>query len=278
VERIIVRNSNVDNTQESPTLISLCTGYGGLERGISSVIGEIRTLVNVEIEAYPIENLARKIEQDDMAETLIYTDVKSFPGKLFRDRVDIITGGYPCQPFSMAGERRGFDDPRHLWPYIRTIVSDVVPAVCFFENVQGHISLGLHEVLKDLEAIGYVTTFGVFSAAEVGATHERKRVFILANHMYKRLPGRWGHEVLPETGFAEYIGNAASFPNFRGSRPRDWEDTRIQPRLAGDFHGYPNRYDRIRMLGNGVIPKQAEVAFRNMMYELHQKLPRLETL
>ncbi len=111
----------------------------------------------------------------------IWTDLKTFPWESFRDRVDILTGGYPCQPFSAAGKRAGKEDPRHLWPWIADGIRILRPRVCFFENVEGHISLGLSSVISDLEELGYKVSWGIFSASEVGAPHQRKRVFILAH-------------------------------------------------------------------------------------------------
>jgi DNA (cytosine-5)-methyltransferase 1 len=116
----------------------------------------------------------------------IWPDLKTFPWAAFRDRVDILTGGYPCQPFSAAGQRRGKDDPRHLWPYIADGIRLLRPRCCFFENVEGHISLGLSDVIEDLAGMGYRTTWGIFSASECGAPHQRKRVFIMANHDSER--------------------------------------------------------------------------------------------
>ena len=87
--------------------------------------------------------------------------------------------GYPCQPFSSAGKRKGEDDPRHLWPHIADGIVASRPSAVFFENVQGHVTLGLRDVLHDLGRMGYRTTWGLFSAAEVGAPHQRKRVYIL---------------------------------------------------------------------------------------------------
>jgi DNA (cytosine-5)-methyltransferase 1 len=110
----------------------------------------------------------------------IWSDLKSFPWKEFSGLVDILSGGYPCQPFSAAGKRLGTEDPRHLWPYIAEGIRLLRPRICFFENVEGHISLGLREVIGELEELGYQTTFGIFSASECGAPHQRKRVFILA--------------------------------------------------------------------------------------------------
>ena len=171
----------MDNTQQPPSVLSLCTGYGGLEIALERALGGINVLAHVEIEAFAVANLVSKMETEQMVPAPIWTDLKTLPLEPFRDRVDILTGGYPCQPFSAAGKRKGEDDPRHLFPYIKKIIAGVRPVWCFFENVEGHISLGLSTVISDLEEIGYETTWGVFSAAEVGAPHQRKRVFILAH-------------------------------------------------------------------------------------------------
>ena len=171
----------MDITQELPTVLSLCTGYGGIERGLELAGLEHRVIAHVEIEAFCAANLVNKMEANLLPPAPIYTDIKTLPVQPFRNRVDILTGGYPCQPFSAAGKRLGEDDPRHLWPYIKEIIRAVRPVRCFFENVEGHISLGLREVISDLESLGYKTTWGIFSAREVGAPHQRKRVYILAD-------------------------------------------------------------------------------------------------
>jgi len=185
----------VDITKELPTVISFCSGYGGIERGFDIAGLEHRVIAYVEIEAFAIANLVNKMEDGIIPPAPIYTDLKTFPAHLFRDRVDIITGGYPCQPFSAAGKRLGEDDPRHLWPFIRRHVQTIRPSRVFFENVEGHISLGLSSVISDLEEDGYGATWGIFSAREVGAPHQRKRVYILANRNGIRCD--WGK--LPDT-------------------------------------------------------------------------------
>jgi len=171
----------VDTTKELPTVIAFCAGYGGIERGLDLAGFEHRVIAYVEIEAFAIANLVNKMETGQLPPAPIYTDLKTFPAHLFRDRVDLITGGYPCQPFSAAGQRKGTDDPRHLWPFIRRHIESIRPIRCFFENVEGHISLGLSTVISDLEEDGYRATWGIFSAREVGAPHQRKRVYILGN-------------------------------------------------------------------------------------------------
>ena len=170
----------MDNTAEL-TVLAFCAGYAGIERGLDLAGVRHRVLAYVEIEAFAIANLVAKMEQGLLAPAPVWTDLKTFPAHLFRGAVDLITGGYPCQPFSAAGKRQGADDPRHLWPYIRDHIATVQPGQCFFENVDGHVSMGLSSVISDLEEDGYRTTWGVFSAAEVGAPHQRKRVYIMAD-------------------------------------------------------------------------------------------------
>ena len=173
--------NNVDNSKELPTVLSLCTGYGGIERGLELAGLEHRVVAHVEIEAFAAANLVSKMEDGKLVPAPVWTNLKTLPVEVFRDRVSILTGGYPCQPFSSAGKRLGEEDPRHLWPYILDIIKAIRPVRCFFENVEGHISLGLREVVSDLESLGYKVAWGIFSAREVGAPHQRKRVYIMAD-------------------------------------------------------------------------------------------------
>ena len=168
------------DTTKAITHIGLCAGYGGIELGLQRAIPDLRTVALCEIEAFAVANLVAKMEAGLMDPAPIWPDLKTFPWAAFRDRVDILTGGYPCQPFSAAGQRKGKQDPRHLWPWIADGIRLLRPRICFFENVEGHISLGLSDVIEDLAGMGYRTTWGIFSASEVGAPHQRKRVFIMA--------------------------------------------------------------------------------------------------
>jgi len=168
----------VDNP-ETQSVISFCTGYGGLELGIGLAGTAIATKCYVEIEMFACANLVAKIESGQMDPAPIWTNLKTFPAEQFHGRVHGIIGGYPCQPFSNAGQRKGKEDPRHLWPYIRRAIAAIGPVWFFFENVEGHLSLGLEDVQASLRRMGYTVEVGIFSAAEVGAPHGRKRVFIL---------------------------------------------------------------------------------------------------
>ena len=177
---------DVDSTQN---IISFCTGYGGIESGIRRAGVDVRTVCNVEIEAFVQANLVAKIEEGRMDNAPIYSDLKTFPAEIFRGKVHGITCGYPCQPFSSAGKRKGEEDPRHLWPYIRRHIRAIGPSWVLAENVRGHTTMGLWRVLSDLEEDGYRTEWGLFSAEETGAPHQRIRVFILA---YRNCEGSQG--------------------------------------------------------------------------------------
>jgi DNA (cytosine-5)-methyltransferase 1 len=174
------------DTTKAITHISLCSGYEGIGLGLRSVLPNLREIAYVEREGFPIANLVSKIEAGELDEAPVFTDVKTFPYRKFRGCVDILSGGFPCQPFSAAGKRQATEDPRHLFPYIADGIRECQPRIVFLENVAGIISAKtadgesvLQYVLRELEGLGYRATAGVFSASEVGAPHQRKRVFIL---------------------------------------------------------------------------------------------------
>ena len=260
----------MDNSKELPTVISFCTGYGGIERGLNLAGIKHRVIAYVEIEAFAIANLVEKMESGKLDPAPIWTDLKTFPAHLFRDRTSIITGGYPCQPFSAAGKRQGADDPRHLWPFIRHHIQTIRPERTFFENVEGHISLGLSTVISDLEEDGYRTAWGLFSALEVGASHQRKRAFIMADTNSQRHQRPPGSGSTKEKGqsirqFAEYNEKfVPGFPSRPDQQQHDWERPRTKPRLGRTVDGYSNRADRIRLLGNGVVPQTAAKAWMTL--------------
>jgi len=182
--------NHVDTTKPTEvTHLSLCTGYGGIDLGLARVVSNLRTVAYCEREAAAIELLLSRMEGGQLDAAPIWTDLRTFPWPAFSGRVDILSGGYPCQPFSAAGKRLGADDERHLWPAIADGIRILRPRLCFFENVEGHITLGLSSVLSDLEELGYEATWGVFSASEVGAPHQRKRVFIMAHRKGAGLEG-----------------------------------------------------------------------------------------
>ena len=305
----------MDITKELPTVLSFCSGYGGIERGLELARFKHRTIAYVEIEAYAIANLANKMERGQLLPAPIWSNLKTLPVQPFRDKVDLITGGYPCQPFSAAGKRLGEEDPRHLWPYIRRHIESIRPIRCFFENVEGHISLGLREVISDLESLGYKVAWGIFSAREVGAPHQRKRVYILADSngvrcdrgqlsdrvskgpmeieaqqrpqqsvvrskikgcsgnsreneladsIDKRLQGgdksrKDAPEIIArQEGAYGGARQQSGLSIMDGNRKEGWTS---EPRLGRVVDGCADRVDRIRLLGNGVVPQTAAKAW-----------------
>ncbi len=161
-------------------ILSLCSGVGGIELGFKLAEPTSRTVCYVEIEAFACEILARRMEEKRLDAAPIWTNLKTFDGRPWRGKVDCITGGYPCQPFSVAGKKLGDKDPRHLWPDIKRLIKEIQPPICFFENVSNHLRVGFEEVANDLRQLGYKIKAGLFTAQEVGAPHQRERLFILA--------------------------------------------------------------------------------------------------
>jgi DNA (cytosine-5)-methyltransferase 1 len=172
--------------------LSLCAGAGGLDLGLHLAVSRYRTVGYVEREAYAAATLVARMEDAALDRAPIWDDVATFDGRPWRGLVDIVHGGYPCQPFSVAGRKLGDKDPRHLWPYIARIVGEVQPALCFFENVGGHLRLGFEQVHDDLRQMGFRVKAGLFTAEEVGASHKRERLFILAYAEGARERGKAG--------------------------------------------------------------------------------------
>ena len=158
--------------------VDLCSGIGGFALGFEWA-GLSRPVMFCDIEPW-----SRKVLAKHWPDVPIEEDVKVLanePEKIpAGGRDTILTAGYPCQPFSQAGKRRGTEDDRHIWPYIREIVAHKRPSWCVFENVYGHVSMGLDEVLSDLEADGYATRPFIVPACGVDAPHRRDRVWIIA--------------------------------------------------------------------------------------------------
>lgn len=170
------------------TMFEIAAGTGMLGRGVSIALESLGIRNDVvggcEWESCAAAAFLAGVENEAGRRPAVWDDARSFVGRRYRcpgagSGVDIICAGYPCQPFSAAGRRAGAKDARHLWPAVRRIVARLKPGLVFFENVDGHVSLGLWKVLRDCERLGYRVTCGVFSSEEVGAPHLRKRVFIL---------------------------------------------------------------------------------------------------
>ncbi|WP_344276795.1 DNA cytosine methyltransferase [Streptomyces hebeiensis] len=152
---------------------SVCTGYGGLDMAVQTVFGG---------------TLAWVADNDPGAARILAHRYPGVPnlGDLTAvgwhavEPVDIVTGGYPCQPFSTAGKRKGTKDARHIWPDIARALGVLRPRLAVFENVAGHLSLGFDTVLGDLAALGFDAEWRCVRASDIGAAHQRNRLFVLA--------------------------------------------------------------------------------------------------
>ncbi len=276
-------------------VLALCSGIGGIELGIQLAEPGARTVCYVEREAYPLAVTLARIRDGVFDDAPIWTDIKTFDGKPWCGVVDCITGGYPCQPFSYAGRRKGEDDPRHLWPDIRRIISEIQPRFCFFENVAGHLSLGFESVWGDLSDMGYTVEAGLFTAAEVGAPHKRQRLFFLADRTNVRLEGTEPQrqqvcECQHASDEGVYVGHADGSGSQRRLQSVDkgtdefpawppgptntdaWaaileQDPGLEPAIRRVADGIPNRVDRLAATGNAVVPAVAAAAWRQLRKE-----------
>ena len=267
-----------ETTTSIPTYVSLCSGYDGIGIGLKRAIPGLRTIAHVEIETYAIANLISKMEAGLLDACPVFTDLKQFPYRELRDKVTILSAGFPCQPFSSAGKRQATEDPRHLWPWIADGVTAMRPRYVWFENVEGIISAKtadgesvLKYVLGDLEERGYSCTWGVFSASEVGAPHQRKRVFILGNSSsFGSCGGREDSDRIKSEMFGSGLGKTR-WTARPGEEQYEWEEPRVteaQSELGGATHGTQHRVDRLRLLGNGVVPDTCELAFKTLIQQL----------
>ncbi len=140
------------------------------------------TRCHVEWEGYPRDTLTAAMRAGYFPDAPIWDNLKTFDARPLAGAIDTVLAGYPCQPFSQAGQRKGKDDPRHLFPHVARVITELGPAVrwVFLENVEGHFSLGGETVLRTLRSMGFTPATGLFSAAETGAPHGRKRWFCVA--------------------------------------------------------------------------------------------------
>ena len=148
-------------------------GYSGLEMGVAQVL-DASPAWFAEIDEAPARILQHHYPHVPNLGDVTKVAWGSVPP------IDILTAGYPCQPFSQAGHRKGTNDERHLWPYVFDAIKYLRPRAAFFENVRGHLTLGLAEVLEDLASIGWDAQWACVRASDVGAPHHRERLFILA--------------------------------------------------------------------------------------------------
>lgn len=236
------------------THLDLFSGIGGF--ALAARWLGIETKAFCEIDSY-----ARKVLTKNFPKIPIHEDVRKLDGKQYRG-IDLITGGYPCQPFSGAGKRKGAEDDRHLWPEVRRIIQEARPTWVLCENVAGHITLGLDEVLTELESDGYAAQTLNLPACSVGLWHKRERVWIVANDESEHLQE------------SEVVGKGKIISKPRGTsdetrlRVARWEAD--QPSMVGMAHGLSNWVDRSRGLGNAIVPQVAYEIMRAIILSTEQ--------
>jgi DNA (cytosine-5)-methyltransferase 1 len=154
-------------------ILDLFSGIGGFSLGLEAT-GHFETAAFCEIDPY-----CKQVLKKHWPNVPIFDDIRQLKGTDI-GTIDIITGGYPCQPFSVAGKQKAEQDPRHLWPEYFRLIQELKPTWVIGENVSGHIKLGLDSVLEDLASEGYSSRTFSISAASIGANHKRERIWTVA--------------------------------------------------------------------------------------------------
>lgn len=270
------------------TVGSLCTGYGGLDMAVAAWFNAEMVWYS-EVEKHSSTLLSRRFPGIPNLGDLTIADWASVPP------VDILTGGYPCQPFSNAGLQQGENDERHLWPYIRSAIRVLRPKVAILENVAGHRANGFATVLRDCAEDGLDVRWTSVRASDAGAPHGRERLFFVVTdadgarcegdqfrfERHEPTDKRRGEAAVTVLGrndaipWGKYERAIRQWENILGRpAPDPTEPNRLgRPRLSAVFHewmmGLPQGWvtdmdipytAKLRLTGNGVVPQQAELA------------------
>ena len=224
--------------------LDLFSGIGGF--ALAARWSGFETVAFCEIDQYCQKVLSRHWPQ-----VPIYSDIKKLTRQgLESDGIfqpDIITGGFPCQPFSVAGKQRGQDDNRHLWPEMLRIISELHPAWVVGENVSGFVCLALDDCISDLECQGYTVQSFVIPACAVNAPHRRDRVWIMANSQGRVREGGSQESVFRVRDLSAQFGGSSENQRNRFNP--------TEPNVGRVADGIPNRVDRLKGLGNAVVPQ-----------------------
>jgi len=262
------------------THLSLFTGIGGLD--IAAEWAGFVTVGQCEYADYPT-----KVLEKHWPDVPRWRDIRDVTYESFVERtglrtVDIISGGFPCQPFSVAGKQKGKDDDRYLWPEMLRVIREIKPAWVLGENVPGIIKLAGRTVCENLERKGYAVAILNFEAAAVGAPHRRERVFFVAHikedvadtkgerqqrqwPYWEQIAGIHGEKTIPLCSRSNG-GQWSVEPNVGGmvNGIPCWLDGywRVEPNIPRVATGVKNRVDRLKCLGNAVVPQQVYPIFK----------------
>lgn len=237
--------------------LALFAGAGGGILG-GKLLGW-RTVCAVEFAAYPRSVLLAR-QRDGILEPFpIWDDVRTFDGKPWRGRVDVVSGGFPCQDISSAGKGAGITGERSgLWREMARIIGEVGPQFVFVENSPILTSRGLGVVLGDLASMGYDAKWGVLGAGETGAWHKRDRIWVLASDNREKRVSRH---------FQKEVPGERTFPWRKDVR--GLEDLRGRPDIPAPFvcgrrNGVASYVDRISAIGNGQVPAVVRLAWETL--------------
>ena len=257
------------------THLSLFSGVGGLD--LAAEWAGFTTVGQCEWADYP-----RGVLQKHWPDVPKWRDIRTLTKEGFRERtgldtVTVLSGGFPCQPFSTAGKRRGKEDDRYLWPEMLRVISEIRPTWVVGENVAGLVSLALDTVLSDLEGIGYACQTLIIPACAVDAPHRRDRCAIVGYDTHSLHGPQTVEAILSwenaNTGrVCQTMADANSIrleePWLQGCPEKSavpvanhgwWP---VEPDVGRVAHGISHRVDRLRCLGNAVVPQQFYPVFR----------------
>ena len=255
------------------TFGSLFAGIGGFDLGFERAEMECRWQVE-------IDPFCQKVLAKHWPDVRRYGDVREC-GKHNLETVDVICGGFPCQPHSVAGKRRGAEDDRDLWPEYRRVIAELRPRFVVGENVPGIRTTILDQVLSDLEGLDYTAVTIDIPAVAVDAPHRRHRIFVVAHSTGKRLEGATRQSIQGQingsASTSRTLAHASQQFSDGGNNNRECRSRQIpelgncvekaqpisswwalEPAVGRVAHGVPQRVDRLRALGNAVVPQVAE--------------------
>ena len=241
------------------THLSLFSGIGGLD--LAAEWAGFETVGQCEWADYPT-----KVLEKHWPAVPRWRDIRTLTKEAFYEKtglhtVDVISGGFPCQPFSVAGKQKGKGDDRYLWPEMRRVIHELKPRWVVGENVPGILRIAAADVVADLEREGYDVVVFDFEAAAVGAPHRRERVAFVANMHNGSRALRWDGK-LPN---CEEIRSRGE-DHRRGTQEHGCgERWAVEPDVDRVAHGIPNRVDRLKCLGNAVVPQQFYPIFKAIM-------------
>ena len=225
-----------------------------------------RTICAVELNEYCREVLVRRQNEGHLEPFAIWDDVCTFDGRPWKGRIDVISGGFPCQDISSAGRGEGSEGATSsLWGHMARIISEVLPEYVFVENSPLLVSRGLAVVISDLAKMGYDARWGIVGADNAGAPHRRKRIWILAHTCQERLERACHKEKPKKEGWKEQNGFTPQCRvSWWNTDPAE-EGKTLEPPVGRLADGVANRMDRLQALGNGQVPAVVALAWNLLM-------------